>query len=350
MSGRGLAAVAGIGVALGCVTRSQAPNRAAAAIPAAEETRPRVPESTAVGSGTRAGLQGVIDTIILVSAGSPFGAAVSTRGMAYVTLHSGVAALASWDFKERRAVEHAVLTGVEPTNVAFDPEGTHAFVACQWSSSLERVDVTTSRIDSEWATPGNDPFQVAITGDGKTALVSGNSSFLHVFDARSGELRHRVAVREAPNGLAVSADGRRVFLTHLRSREVGVVDLVTGAYHTLAVMDGATGQGVVLSRDERVVFALSQEASRLYAYDAGSGALLGSVGTSAAPFGLALTPDGSELWVTTLGGTLQRFTADGALRLRGETQLGGRLRRIAMDPKGRGAVVADEEGRILVLR
>lgn len=350
MSPRGLAVVAGIVVALGCVTRSQAPTRAAAAIPAAEETRPWVPESTSVESGTRAGLLGVIDTVILVSAGSPFGAAASARGLAYITLHSGVAALASWDFKERRAVERAVETGVEPTSVAFDPGGGYAFVACQWSSALERVAVETSRVDGEWATPGNDPFQVAVSPDGKTAFVSGNSTYLHVFDARSGELRARVEVREAPNGLAVSSDGGRVFVTHLRSPEVGVVDVAAGRYRSLAQMDGATGQGIVLSRDERIVFALSQEASRLYAYDAGSGSLLGSVGTSTAPFGLALTPDGRELWVTTLGGALQRYTADATLRLRGQAQLGGRLRRIAMDPKGRGAVVADEDGRILVLR
>lgn len=353
---RGLAAVAGLSVALGCAPRSQAPIREATAGPAAPPVAdsggapPPAVVSAAAEVREVAGLRGIVDTIISISAGSPFGAAASTRGVAFVTLHNGVSALASWDFKARRAVEHAVPTGVEPTNVAFDPGGSHAFVACQWSSSLERIDVHGARVDGEWPTPGNDPFQVAITPDGKTAFVSGNSRYVHIFDTRSGELRGRVEVGEAPNGLAVSSDGRRVFITHLRSPEVGVVDAEARTYRPLGRMDGEVGQGVVLSRDERILFALSQAASRLYAFDAGSGDLLGAVPTSAAPFGLALTPDGRELWVTTLGGMLLRYSADRSLRPVGQTELGGRLRRIAMDPKGRGAVVADEDGRILVLK
>lgn len=294
-------------------------------------------------------LTGQIDTILRVPKGGPFGAAASSRGIAYITVHGEVHALASWDFGTRRFDPDAAPIGFEPTNVAFDPSGRYAFVASQRSFRVDPVDVERGKLLTGWPTPANDPYQVAVSPDGRRAVATGNAGWLYIFDARRGTAQGAVEVRSAPNGAVISPDGRTAYLTHLRSREIGAVDLVAGTYRTFARVDSVEGQGIVLSPDGATLYALSERADRLYAFDTRTGRSLGVVTTTRRPFGLALTPDGQELWVTTLSGDLIRYRREDLSQL-SLSHLGGRLRRLAIDPAGRGAVVADERGRILVLR
>lgn len=290
-------------------------------------------------------LDGVVDTIIPVP-GSPYGAAASP-GLGLVTVHrSGT--LARWDFRGRTLEPAAIQTGREPTNVAIAPGARFAFVASQYSFRVDRVDLTQRQMDANWHTPANDPYQAAVSPDGSLVFATGNAGFLYVFDARTGLSRGTIEVSAAPNGLAVSPDGRRVYLTHLRSSEVGVVDVRSEQYQVLARMDAQEGQGIVLSPDAKVIYAVSEDAGRLYAFDALTGAELAVAGTGPSPFGLALTPDGRELWVTTLTGRLLRFRRTD-LALIGSLDLGGRLRRLAIEPSGLGAIIADEYGRIIIV-
>jgi YVTN family beta-propeller protein len=290
-----------------------------------------------------------VDTIAKVERGSPFGAAVSRDGLALVTLHGQTAALAAWTFGTRAFRPAAFPTGQEPTNVAFSPDGRTAYVASQLSYRVDRIDVRRERVDSLWHTPANDPFQVAASPDGKRVIATGNAGYLYVFDAGSGRPIGAVEVRGAPNGVAVSSDGRMAYVTHLRSREIGAVDLVRATYRTFALLDAAEGQGIVLSPDGGTLYAVSEHADRLYAFDALTGRTVGTVPIGRQPFGLALTPDGQELWVTTLSGDLVRVRRTD-LSIVEVNHLGGRLRRLAFDPAGRGAVIADEEGRVIVLK
>lgn len=303
----------------------------------------------APGPVARTALSGALDTVITIAGGAPFGAAVSSRGLAYVTVHGSARELASWDFASRRAVPQAARTGAEPTNVAFSPEGRTAFVASQLSAAVDRLPVGDAIPDASWPTPGNHPFQVAVAPDGRRVFATGNAGYLFIFAAASGEPLGRVRTAAAPNGLALSRDGRRVYLTHLGSSEVGVVEVETQAYRALGRLDGAQGQGIVLADDDRVLYAVSESSDQLCRFDTETGARQECATTASGPFGLALTPDGRELWVTTLEGELQRFAVPN-LKVIATLDLGGRLRRIAMDPLGRGAVIADESGRVLVMK
>lgn len=294
-------------------------------------------------------LTGQVDTILHLTKGKPFGAAASSRGLAYVTLHGSMNALSSWDFGSRRFAATAVVTGREPTNVTFEPSGHFAYVASQYSFRVDRVDVARGELRQQWHTPANDPYQVAITPDGRRALATGNAGWLYLFDARSGRSAGAIQVQNAPNGIAISPDGRTAYLTHLRSTDIGAVDLVRGTYRTFARLDNVEGQGIVLSPDGRALYAVSERADRLYAFDTRTGGSLGVAPTGRMPFGLALSPDGAELWVTTLTGDLQRFRRSDLTSV-AVNHLGGRLRRLAFDPLGRGAVIADETGRVLVMK
>lgn len=291
-------------------------------------------------------LTGVVDTVLEVP-GAPYGAAAGP-GMALITVHrAGV--LARWDFRRRSFEPAAIVTGLEPTNVAIAPGARVAFVASQKSFRVDRVDLRTEQMDGNWHTPANDPFQAAVSPDGRMVYATGNAGFLYLFDSRTGLPHGAVQVSAAPNGLVVSPDGGRVYVTHLRSPEIGVVDVRAERYSVLGLMDAQEGQGIVLSPDAKVVYAVSEDAGEICAFDALTGARIGMARTGDSPFGLALTPDGTELWVTTLTGQLLRFRRTD-LSLIATQVLGGRLRRLAFEPTGLGAVIADENGRVIVLR
>lgn len=301
----------------------------------------RAPTPVAVRS-----LAGVLDTVLAVS-GAPYGAAAAP-GVALVTRHHA-AALARWDFRRRTLDVDALATGQEPTNVAIASDGRSAFVASQLSFRIDRIDLTRGLVEGAWPTPANAPYQVAVSRDGRSVYATGNAGFLYLFDAATGRAGGAVRVSDAPNGLVVSPDGREVFVTHLRSSDIGVVDVRTKRYRVLGDLGAEEGQGIALSPDGTVVYAVSENAGDLVALDARTGSRIARVPTGPSPFGVAITPDGSELWVTTLMGRLLRFHRADLSPI--DTQvLGGRLRRLAFEPSGMGAVIADEEGRLLVMR
>ena len=293
-------------------------------------------------------LAGTLDTAVAVAEGAPYGAGASLGGIAYITLHGSTDALGKWDFAARTYQNAAVVVGDEPTNVVFAPNGATAYVASQLSDRVDVVTVSGGALNSA-STPGNNPYQTAVLPNGSRFYASGNADKIWVFNAANRTLIDTVHVSAAPNGMAITADGTKMFVTHLSSGVIGVVTLATHAYDTLTTVGDTPVHGIAVSEDGSKLYVVSQGTDSLYMFDTGSGANLGQAYAGNGPFGLALTPDGTEVWVTTLSGELRRY-AQGTLVPGPILALSGTLRRIAIDPAGRGAVIADEGGRVLVVK
>ena len=281
--------------------------------------------------------------------GMPFGASVNRDGVTYVTLHGGVDALVRWDFSTRSFTDGVTLTGDEPTNVAFSPDGHTAYVAAQLSHEVDIVDVATNTVTGSVSTPGNDPYQTAVSPDGTKFYASGNGDMIWVFDAATHALLDTIPVDADPNGMVITRDGKWMFVTHLSSTNIGRITLATGVYDTLTSVGDIPVHGLDVSPDGTKLYLVSQGTDSLYAFNTATGENVGQVFAGDEAFGLAATPDGTEIWVTSLSGELRRFFSDG-LVVNTTLNLGGYLRRIAVDPAGNGAVIADEDGYIIVVR
>jgi YVTN family beta-propeller protein len=309
-------------------------------------------------------LLGVLDTTIATDGGDlvaglpglagaasvlPFGLGVSHEGVAYVTLHGDVDALVRWDFRTREFWDGVTLTGDEPTNVSFSPDGARAYVAAQLSSRVDVVDVATNAIVASPATPGNDPYQTVVAPDGAKYYASGNAERIWVFNAATDQLVDSILVDADPNGMAITRDGDWMFISHLSSPVIGRIELATGTYDTLAVVGGTPVHGLDVSPDGTTLYIVSQGTDSLYAFNTSSGANVGQVFAGVQPFGLAATPDGGEVWITSLTGDVRRFEAPGLAPIT-TLHVGGILRRIAVDPAGWGAIIADESGYIVIVK
>ena len=138
---------------------------------------------------------------------------------------------------------------------------------------------------------------LAITPDGHRLLVvNPDSDSVTIVDLAARKALAEVPVGDDPQSIAVGSSGRIAVVPNRRDDTVSLIDLNLGtAVETLPVGDEPAG-------------ALVDHRGRLYVANAGSasisvigldgGALLATVPTEPRPRGLALSPDGTTLYVT----------------------------------------------------
>jgi YVTN family beta-propeller protein len=201
------------------------------------------------------------------------------------------------------------------------------------------------------------PHEVAVSHDGRWAVVSiyGNRSVtgnaLVVIDLQTATAARTIDLREnlRPHGMAFLPGDRKLLVTCESRQQVLVVDFATGAVDTSIVTGQATTHMVALARDGSRAYVTNVSAGSVSAIDLGAR-------SSRPPFvlgtrveGIALTPDGRELWV---GGNESHtvFVLDAATgAIIAQVEGFGLPYRIAIAPDGRTAVVTDPGSERIVL-
>eukprot|EP00947_MAST-08B_sp_MAST-8B-sp1_P004932 g4932.t1 len=186
-----------------------------------------------------------------------------------------------------------------PFGLALSPDGKQLFVTGLSGNTIRVVNVADGAVTTlagSGAARSEDgvgaaasfryPRGLALSPDGKQLFVSEHAKIrvVNVADgavttlAGSGELSSEDGVGAAasfycPRGLALSLDGKQLFVAGCRSRKIRVVTVADGAVTTLA------GSGAKKSKDR-----------------------VGAAASFNEPYGLALSPDGKQLFVTELSG------------------------------------------------
>jgi YVTN family beta-propeller protein len=274
--------------------------------------------------------------------GRPFGIAVSRTGIVYCTLLDAASLV-------RTTLQIDSLTAVPvgqvPTDVAFSPDGTWAYVTNQWAHTVGIVDARTTR--QVHAVPvSGDPFRVAVGPEGQQIYVTTNTGNLVLIDPAMRRVGRTVHLGGNLNGLSINAAGTRVYVGDVGGA-VYELDAAGDVLRRLVVP--GRPQGLGLSADGRELYAAGEDGD-LIVVDLETGADIARVALGAGGFGLAVTPDQTEIWVTapTAG---RVFVLDRAARtIRSTIELGGRPRRLAFDRSGALVVIADEAGSIRFVR
>ena len=125
-----------------------------------------------------------------------------------------------------------VATGHGPRAIAFSPDGRLAFVPCEEGDVVTVVDVgARDRLVDVALREGLRPVSAAMSPDGLRVYVSTGGGAVAVIDAIGLRLDRLVTVGGNLGGLAVTPDGRKLYVADEASNEVAVLD--TG---TLAVV------------------------------------------------------------------------------------------------------------------
>ena len=226
-----------------------------------------------------------------------------------------------------------VATGDNPRGVAVSPDGRSVYVANVGSpftgDTVSQYDVgaggaLTPKSPATVAA-GDQPGDVAVSPDGRSVYVA--NAFDHdvsQYDVGAGgaltpKNPPTVDAGGAPFGVAVSPDGQNVYLANLfilRSGNVAQFDVGPGgglSPKSPATLDtDAAATDVAVSPDGKSVYVPTPAADRVYQYDVGPGGRLSpkSPSTVAAgdPGSLAVSPDGKNVYVTNgLGDNVSQY-------------------------------------------
>jgi len=231
------------------------------------------------------------------------------------------------------AVLQRIRVGHVPRTAAVSPDGRQVFVTNSWDDTVSVVDTTTNAV-TRAITTGAEPYSVVVDRTGKTLYVANRiSSDVSVIDIATGVERKRLMAGPGASYLAMSADGSRVYCSHVYPRigaqrtvpqsEVTVIDTARETVVERILLDGVAGMfHVAVSTDGRLGVAAQMRPKNLvplahvehgwafghsltvFGADAG--------GTIEVPldelehyyslqYGVAIAPDKSRIFVTASG-------------------------------------------------
>jgi len=177
-------------------------------------------------------------------------------------------------------------------------------VANKSDATLSLVDVATGAVRATLPT-GEGPHEVAVSPDGRTAVVVGYGgrapgSTLTLVDlprlrvARTIEL----APHRRPHGIVFLAGGERLLVTSEESRALLEVDVAAGRVVRALPTGAEVSHMVAVAPDGATAWVANIGSGSVTAFDLASGERLGEVRTGRGAEGIAVTPDGAEVWVT----------------------------------------------------
>lgn len=208
--------------------------------------------------------------------------------------------------------------GSEINDIVLSPDGTKAYVT-EWADEKVAVlDLTTNTVEStiNYASPGAfDPdtgcYAIALSPDGKKAyLTQPFTGKVIVADTRSFAGLAEIDVGSVPAGIALSPDGKKAYVANCLGHTVSVIDTgsntVTATLQLAFVPDGPmrprfidySPHGIAVSQDGREVYVTNPLDNWINVLDAGSNTRKTTIDVGSHPWGLAMSPDGKKMYVT----------------------------------------------------
>lgn len=178
-----------------------------------------------------------------------------------------------------------------------------------WLVVLDKADAKARILDAHDGTlhalapTGNGPHEVAITPDGRTAVVADYGAqtpgrTLTLVDLASGAVTRTIelAPHTRPHGIEFASDGT-LLVTSETSRAVLEIDLDGGKVARVLPTDAELSHMLALSPDGTRVYTANMGSGSVSAIDRASGKVVAQTATGTKPEAIDVSPDGREVWV-----------------------------------------------------
>jgi len=227
----------------------------------------------------------------------------------------------------------SIAVGRVPRGFSLSPDGARLFVTNSWDDTLSVIDTRTLAVVATWPV-GAEPSSVNEDRAGKRLFVADRiSNDVAVLDAQTGVEEKRLLAGRGSSYLTLSPDGTRLYATHVYPNpsphrtapesEITVIDVaraavmdriplhaVAGVFHVAFSADGRLGVAAELHPKNLVTLAhLEHDAAfedtlTLFGADVGKTVevpLDELERYASQPFGVAIAPDKSRIYVTSSG-------------------------------------------------
>jgi YVTN family beta-propeller protein len=176
------------------------------------------------------------------------------------------------------------------------------------SSFVYRINLSDYKIDGVYAV-GSVPKVIEVTPDNKYILVTTWCSYtLDVISVAKQKKVKSIKIGRYPRGIAVSADSSKAYVAEMGGSNIHEINLTDFTKKLIPI--GVNPRAVVLSPDNSKMYVTLNMAGKVAAWDLVNHKLLGSVKTGKAARSLAISSDGTALFVVNfLSGTLSKVRA-----------------------------------------
>ncbi len=250
-------------------------------------------------------------------------------------------------------VTNTIVVGREPHGLCAPADGRRLFVTIESERNLKVIDTATGKIVQTIAVGGR-PNECASTPDGRyigVPIRDGNK--VEIVDTHAGKVVKELPVK-VPHNCYNAGSNRKMYVSSMGGHEIDEIDLGTMTY-SARVPVGGIPRPYAVTGDGKTVYSAVTGLHGFVVADVGEQKVTGRVELPAAPpldcplevntptHGLALTPDGRELWVTSLadGGVyrydVEKKTTSAMMRV------GKCPNWIAFSPDGKYGVVSNSD-------
>jgi YVTN family beta-propeller protein len=230
-------------------------------------------------------------------------------------------------------VARSIAVGRVPRGIALSPGGRTLYVTNSWSDNVSVIDTAQAKVVATLPT-GFEPTGVVVDRRGATLYVANRlSSDISVIDLKSGQEIKRLLAGNGASYLAISPDGKRIYCTHIYpnrgafrtppNSEITVIDTerqmvverkkmhnVAGLFHIAISEDGQLGVAAQMRPKNLIPLAHVEhgwvfgDSLTLLGPDVGEPVQIPIDELDryyALPWGVAIMPDKSKIFLTTAG-------------------------------------------------
>jgi YVTN family beta-propeller protein len=260
---------------------------------------------------------------------SPVEMLFSPDGLRLYVLCQESAQVRVLDAKSYETVKN-ISVGAVPRGFSLSAKGDRLFVANSWDDTLSVIDTRTLDIAATWPV-GAEPSSVVEDREGKHLFVASRiSNDVAVLDAQTGAEEKRLAAGRGASYITASPDGSRLYVTHVYpnttphrtapASEITVIDAaravvvdrialpyIAHGFHVAFSADGRLGVAATLHPKNLVPLAHLEhggafaDSLTLFGADVGKPVevpLDELERYAVRPFGIAITPDKSRMFIT----------------------------------------------------
>lgn len=246
--------------------------------------------------------EGLVDATVGTN---PLGIAVRANRYAYIA-NNGSDDVSVVDLYDG-TVTGPIAVGDGPVGIAVTPVGDKVYVANKNAGTVSVI----STVDNSVTTPITGlsaPQDVAVAPDGVYAWVTDNTAdeVVQIRTSDNSVVDH-VSVGDGPRGVVVSPNSAKVYVAGAGDGTVRVVDVTNvNAVTTLVTLTAGLAE-FALTSDGATLFVSNEPQSTVDKIKTSDGTVLGTIPAGPfqlGPYGLALTPDDSILFVVNEAGAI----------------------------------------------
>jgi YVTN family beta-propeller protein len=197
---------------------------------------------------------------------------------------------------ESGTVTHRVNVGEEPEGVTVRPDGRMVYVTCEATNEVVAVDISSYKVVARIES-GPRPRSIEFDKQGTVGFItSENGAAVTVFDPATHKVTSTIQIpgtegtpmAPRPMGLALSPDGRQMFVSLGRAKSVAVIDVATRAFVRSIEDVGTRPWGIAVSPDGSKVYTANGPSGDVSVVDVASGKIEKRIAVGGSPWGIAV--------------------------------------------------------------